>query len=107
MEAMVHGSFMSLLSKYIADPTLVDIRKYITVSREELHHYIGVTPLALTEVLNRAQCDATSHDRFCIEQQDGKYFLYWLDHGQKRFGEEYSSLESVLVEYLLREHGLN
>lgn len=106
LDAIVRGTFMSLLSQYLDDPTMVDIRKYISVTKEELHKYIEATPLAVFEVLGRAKCDPHAHDRFCLEQKGEEYFLYWLDHGRKRFGEKFSTRIDALVAYLYKEHGL-
>jgi len=107
LEAIVSGTFMSLLSQYLPDPTMVDIRKYISVSKEELQRYIEATPSAALEIHSRAKCNLHVHDRFCLEQQGEEYFLYWLDHGKKRFGETFTTEIDALLAYLYKEYGLS
>ena len=106
LEAIVSGTFMTLLSQYLSDPSLVDIRKYISVTKVELQKYIETKPFIASEILNRAKYNPLTHDRFCLEQRGEEYFLYWLDHGQKRFGEKFPALVDALVAYLYKEHGL-
>lgn len=106
IEAITDGSFMKLLAEFVPDPTVVDIRRFISVTREDLLAHLQQNSLAVRRVLVRARCDPSSHDRLCIENERGKYHLYWLDHGTKRFGEEYESAETVVADYLLKEHGL-
>jgi hypothetical protein len=107
LKAMTTGSFMSLLADFVPDPTMVDIRKYISVDREDLRGYLLDHPLAARSVLSRAKCDSVSHDRLCLVSENGKYCLYWLDHGTRRFAQEFETLEAAVAEYLMQEHGLN
>src|SRR5262245_10962980 len=106
LEAIANGSFMHVLAEYVPDPTVVDIREYISITRDDLRIYLRDNPHLLHFILVRAQCDSLSHDRFCIEHEKGTYSLYWLDHGSKRFGRPYETLEAVVTEYLLTLHGL-
>lgn len=106
LEAISDGSFMTLLAEYVPDPTVVDIRRFISITREELKAHLHKNSLSVDRVLARAKCDTSSHDRLCITHEGGKFHLYWLDHGTERFGEEHESAETVVTEYLMKEHGL-
>jgi hypothetical protein len=106
LEAITNGSFMKLLAEFTSDPTMVDIRRFISVTPDELRAHLQENSFSVRQVLARAQCHSTLHDRFCIERENKKYVLYWMDHGNKRFGEEYESVESAVADYLMKEHGL-
>ena len=89
MNAMLDGSFPSLLSNYVENPPKYDFRNFITINRQKLIEFLTRNP-DKAKAYYQSQLKVNSvatHDVSKVWQEGSGYFVAWMDHDRPRKSE--------------------
>jgi hypothetical protein len=106
IHAMLDGTIYTLLRRFIQDPERVDIRRFITINRQDLIDFLSINPAKATEYFDRHSRIQAVHDIETISREDDGYVTAWLDHGHRTNLRRFGSLPEAVAEHVLISHGL-
>jgi hypothetical protein len=90
-----------LLTEYLGDLNkALDFRQYITVSRAQPAEYVRRHPERAERHVSESM-DPKSPEFPVLERVDGKYRVYEIDRGQRRYVMEFVDLADAVAEYLM------
>ena len=106
IKALVQGSIYVLLKEYLANPQIVDFRKYISVTRADLEAFLSQNPQVAETYFQKYRDRESIHEVQMIEKVGSLYKVYEMDHSMPRFERSFSTLYEAVAEHILRSHGL-
>jgi len=107
IRALLDGKFYELLKQYLrVDLSRVDIRSYITISRQDIVTFLQSNPEIANTYLEKFQRLNLFHDTAGITKEGDSYQVYWLDYGHKRDVENFSNLNEAIAAHVLINVGL-
>ena len=103
---MLDGTIYTLLSRYIQDPERIDIRRLITVNRQDLIDFLSANPAMAEQYLQKHSQIKASHDIETISREGDEYVTAWMDHGHASNIRRFKYLRQAVAEHVLVSHGL-
>ena len=106
MTAMLEGSIYTALAPYVPDPERIDIRKFITVNRQNLIDFLSANLRQTEDYFEKHSHVNAVHDVETISRHGDEYVTAWMDHGQPTSIRRFKSLAEAVAEHVLVSHGL-
>jgi len=82
-----------------------DYRKHLAVSRADMVAYFQEHPGKAEALLQPKEEKKLLHDVDRIESRDGRFVVFWMDHGTERFHAWYESLAEAAADYVASQFG--
>jgi hypothetical protein len=106
IHAMLDGAIYTLLRQYIQDPERVDVRKFITIDRQNLIDFLSANPRKAEEYFQKHSQINGVHDVERISRDGDEYITSWMDHGHPNNIRRFKHLAEAVAEHVLVSHGL-
>lgn len=106
MRAMLDGSIYDLLCKYVENPPRYDFRRFLTVHRHTLIDFLLKNHDMAETYFEKQRQVQTTHDVERMWEEDGKYVVASMDHGNARSVRQFKSLAEAVAEHVLVSYGM-
>jgi hypothetical protein len=106
IRAMLTGSIFDLLRDFTEKPELVDIRKYITISRQQLIEFLFTHPDLSDSYFKKHSGMIAVHDVEIMMKDGAGYLTAWMDHGHQVSTKRFATLAEAIAEHVLVTHGM-
>jgi hypothetical protein len=103
MEALATLSLHRVLAAHGKET--FDHRKHLSVSRADMEAFFQRFPEKAEALLQTNEKTELLHDIDRMERRDGKFVVYWIDHGAERFHKWYKSLPEAAADYVASQFG--
>jgi hypothetical protein len=106
IDAMVRGTIVDLIRRYVPNVNSYDFRRYLTVRRADLETYLKEHPSLAASRLATESSDPMIDESTIVEATDEGYQVSTIDHGRRDFVRRFRTVHEAVAEQILRQHGM-
>jgi hypothetical protein len=104
--ALLTGKVYKLIASRLGK-SVVDVRRYLNVTRDELEEFLRVHPAEAERYFEEKSRRQPMPDTDVIGLRDGKYMVAWRDHDRNRFERSFPTMAEAVADHVLVTHGMN
>jgi hypothetical protein len=107
IKAIIEGRLFRLLKRHgVIDPSMVDIRRYVTVGKTDIHQFLIDNPTLAHVYFDQHKTTQVGHDVPGLVKENDKYVVFWFYHGKRRDIVEFSSINEAVAKHIILWLGL-
>ena len=106
VSALLYGQLPALVAAVLGR-SVVDIRPYVTLTREDVETYLRSQPQAASDYFRKHASSQGPHDSDLIYERGGQYFVAWSDHGSPRFERSFPNMIEAIAYHALIRYGMS